>query len=162
MTLIFLISTFILSSTIIKHAKNTDKHFFHTPLLITTPPLILLIYVKILLNLNLLTADRAQPFIPIIDEISIIFCNAILFFSLLILLSRAVLPPLLIAKNQKIPSTGTLIIVFLFFKSNEFILSFFGSVNILVSELSISFILLSSVIIRTKLNKSIFKFLLFQ
>tara|TARA_Y100000991_G_C21956445_1_gene342336 strand:- start:586 stop:1659 length:1074 start_codon:yes stop_codon:yes gene_type:complete len=117
-----------------------------------------------------LAADLLSPQItfilnPIINEISFIYIKALLFFSFLILLLRNLLPPLLIPKEQNLPSIATIFITFSFFKSIEFIASQLNlsiHLRILFGEITnLSLvILICTLIINLKINQSIFKFIL--
>ena len=165
MIIFLLILTFFLSNYIIKISDNRDSYFFKLPLLITTPPLFGLIYSSFLLKLNLLSNQVTDVFNPILNEISIIYIKSLLCFSLINLLLRRNLPPLVFPKNLKFPSISTLLIIYLSFSLIEFIasqLKFSIHLMILFGELSnISLILLlSSLIISLKINKSFYRFTL--
>ena len=163
--IVLLITTFLLSNYIIKLAKYTSVYFFNLSLLIITPPLFLLIYTNVLLTANLIAPQFAIILNPIINDISFIYIKALLFFSFILLLLRKVFPPLLIPKKYNFPSLATIFIVFSFFRSFELIASQLKiSVHllILIGEINdISFIILiTTLLINLKINKSIFKFFL--
>tara|TARA_Y100000994_G_scaffold249514_1_gene261682 strand:- start:3791 stop:5008 length:1218 start_codon:yes stop_codon:yes gene_type:complete len=165
MIVFLLIATFILSTYIIKLAKYTSLYFFNISLLVITPPLFLLIYTNLFLAADLLSPQITFILNPIINEISFIYIKALLFFSFLILLLRNLLPPLLIPKEQNLPSIATIFITFSFFKSIEFIASQLNlsiHLRILFGEITnLSLvILICTLIINLKINQSIFKFIL--
>ncbi len=163
MILFLLISTFLLTYQIIKAANYSKDYFFNLPLLVITPPLFGLIYTFFILKLNLLDTYVSSTLNPIFNEISILFIKSLLCFSLLVFLARKFLPPLVISKNLNLPNFSTLLIVYLSFSLIEFsakLLDLSVHLMILFGEITnLSFILLiSSLIINLKVNRSFLKF----
>ena len=162
--LIILVATLLISFTLISNLKGTKNSFFNLSFIITTPPLIGLLYYGIISSFQIPIGQK--EFIdPIFSEISLKYCSSIISLVLILSLIKYFYPSLVKAKNQKLPDIKTTFltcILFLFLESILKLLDISIHLKILFYELSnISLILLiSSLFIKLKIHKSIYKLLL--
>lgn len=156
--------TFFISYLLIANSKGTKESFFSLPFLVTTPPLIGLIYYNIISKFNLRIGEG--KFIDsIFNEISTLYITSILSFSILYYFITLFIPPLTKSKSINIPNIKTSLSVYLIFGTLELLINFINPsvhLKILFGELSnLSFILLiTSIIVFFRINKSILKFIL--
>ena len=160
-----LVLTFLITYLIISESKGSKNYFFNLPFLVSTPPLVGLIYFGIISKFNFIGEDGGKFISPIFDEISAIYIKTLLCFSFFIFLIRIFTKPFVIARYQLLPSASLSLIILLIFSLTErFILAFNPSIHLLIlfSELTnLSLVLfLSSIIINFRFNKSIYSFLL--
>ena len=161
--LIILFLTLLISYFLISKLKGTNNSFFNLSFIITTPPLIGLIYYGIISKFDIPIGQ--EKFIgPIYNEISIKYCISIISFVLILSLIKYFNPSLLIVRNQNLPQIKTSFLtylVFLFFESISKLMDISIHLKILFSEITnISLILLlSCVFLKLKANQSIYKFL---
>ena len=95
--LIILISTFLISYFIISNFKGTKNSFFNLSFIVTTPPLIGLIYYEIISRFDIPIGQK--KFIdPIFNEISLKYCFSILSLVLILSLIKYFNPSLLRVK----------------------------------------------------------------
>lgn len=162
--LIILISTLLISYLLISNLKGTKNSFFNLYFIVTTPPLIGLIYYRIISKFDIPIGQQA--FIdPIFNEISLKYISSIISLVLIFSIIKYFCPYLVEVKSQNLPGIKTSFLtytLFLFFESIIKLLDISIHLKILFDEASnISLILLiSSIFIKLKVYKSIYKLLL--
>ena len=162
--LAILISTLVTTFLIISQFKKTRGSFFNLSFIVTTPPLIGLIYYSVLTRFDIKIGQQ-ELIEPIFNEISLKYCLSLISFILILIFVKIFCPSLVKVKNQILPEIKTsflIYILFLFFESIVKVSDISIHLKILIYEASnISLILLiSSVIIKLKIHKSIYKLLI--
>ncbi len=163
--IVLLVITFVIIYFLINESKGSKDYFFNLPFIVSTPPLVGLIYFGIISKFNFVGKDGARYIVPIFNEISLIYIKALLCFSLLIYIIRSHTKINLIARDQSLPNTKeSLTILLVFYLTEKIISAFNPSIHLLIlfSELTnLSLILfITTLIINFRLNKSIYGFLL--
>ncbi len=162
--LIILISTLLISYFLISNLKGTKNSFFNLSFIVTTPPLIGLIYYSIISKFDI-PIGQDEFIDPIFNEISLKYTSSIITLVLIFSIIKYFQPSLVKVKSQNLPDIKTSFLtyaVFLFFESIINLLDITIHLKILFSEAhNISLILfISAVFIKLKLHKSVSKLLL--
>ena len=115
--LVILIATLLTTFLIISHFKETRDSFFNLSFIVTTPPLIGLIYFSVITRFDIEIGQK-QFIEPIFNEISLKYCLSLISFVLILILVKIFCPSLVKVKNQILPRDKNIIfnlyIIFIF------------------------------------------------